>query len=49
VREFEIAIIGDALTRAGGNQAQAARLLGVPRRTLASKAQVLGLVVKEQR
>jgi two-component system, NtrC family, response regulator AtoC len=49
VREFEIAIIEDALARAGGNQAQAARLLGMPRRTLASKAQVLGLVVKEQR
>jgi two-component system response regulator AtoC len=47
VREFEIAIIGDALAKAGGNQAQAARLLGVPRRTLTSKVQVLGLLTRE--
>jgi DNA-binding NtrC family response regulator len=44
VREFEIAIIRGALEKAGENQAQAARLLGVPRRTLASKIQVYGLV-----
>jgi DNA-binding NtrC family response regulator len=43
VREFEIAIICEALENAGGNQAQAARMLGVPRRTLASKMQVYGL------
>lgn len=37
VRAFEIALIRDALDRAAGNQTQAARILGVPRRTLASK------------
>jgi len=38
VRELEVALIREALARAHGNQAQAARLLGVPRRTLAHKA-----------
>jgi DNA-binding NtrC family response regulator len=47
VREFEIALIREALDKAEGNQAQAARILGVPRRTLASKVQVLGLVSGE--
>jgi DNA-binding NtrC family response regulator len=44
VREFEIGMIRDALTKTNGNQAQAARILGLPRRTLASKAQAYGLL-----
>jgi DNA-binding NtrC family response regulator len=47
VREFEIAIIRDVLNQADWNQAQAARLLGVPRRTLASKIQVYGLTCEQ--
>lgn len=43
VRDFEMAIIRDALEQAQGNQARAARTLGVPRRTLASKVQLYGL------
>ncbi len=43
LREFEIAIIREALEHAGGNQTEAARLLRVPRRTLASRVHVLGL------
>lgn len=46
MREFEIAIIRDALEQAQGNQAQAARMLGVPRRTLASKVQLHGLATQ---
>lgn len=44
VRDFEMAIIRDALEKAHGNQAQAARMLGVPRRTLASKVHALNLL-----
>jgi two-component system response regulator AtoC len=43
VREFETTLIRQALAEAGGNQAQAARLLGVPRRTLTSKMQIYGM------
>jgi DNA-binding NtrC family response regulator len=43
VREFEIGIIRDAMQRSHGNQALAARMLGVPRRTLASKLLTLGI------
>jgi DNA-binding NtrC family response regulator len=43
VREFEVSLLRDALEKVGGNQAQAARMLGVPRRTLASKIQVYGI------
>lgn len=43
VREFEVALIREALANARGNQAQAARLLGVPRRTLANKVHAYGL------
>jgi DNA-binding NtrC family response regulator len=46
VREFEIGKIREALTKAHGNQAQAARLLGVPRRTLANKVQAYALLDK---
>lgn len=44
VREFEMGLIREALEKAHGNQAQAARILGVPRRTLAHKVQAFGLL-----
>lgn len=44
IREFEISILREALAKAAGNQAQAARMLGVPRRTLANKAHAYGLI-----
>jgi two-component system, NtrC family, response regulator AtoC len=44
VREFEMAIIREAMDKAHGNQAQAARMLGVPRRTLANKVHAYGMV-----
>lgn len=44
VKEFEANLIREALQRANGNQAQAARSLGIPRRTLAHKVQAAGLV-----
>jgi DNA-binding NtrC family response regulator len=44
VRAFEMALIQDALEQADGNQTQAARMLGVPRRTLASKAHAYGML-----
>lgn len=44
VREFETGLIHHALQAAHGNQAQAARLLGVPRRTLATKVHAYGLL-----
>ncbi len=43
VRDFENGLIREALERAQGNQARAARSLGVPRRTLAHKVQASGL------
>jgi len=43
VREFEAARIREALSQAGGNQSQAARLLGIPRRTLGGKIKELGI------
>jgi DNA-binding NtrC family response regulator len=44
VRAFEIELIREALAKTHGNQSSAARLLGVARRTLASKVHVLGLL-----
>lgn len=44
VRAFEGGLIREALEKSCGNQAQAARILGVPRRTLAHKVQALGLL-----
>lgn len=44
VRAFEINLIREALEATRGNQAQAARRLGVPRRTLASKVHGYGLL-----
>jgi len=43
VRAFEVSIISAALESAQGNHAQAARALGVPRRTLTSKVHAYGL------
>lgn len=43
MRDFELDIIREALQKARGNQSQAARLLGIPRRTLASKVHAYGL------
>lgn len=44
VRAFEIELIRAAMQQAHGNQAQAARILGVPRRTLANKVHAYGLL-----
>jgi two-component system response regulator AtoC len=44
VRDFEVGLIRAAMAKAHGNQAQAARILGVPRRTLANKVHAYGLV-----
>ncbi|MFT3926442.1 MAG: sigma-54 dependent transcriptional regulator [Myxococcales bacterium] len=43
VRQFEAEIVREALQRSGGDQAQAARLLGIPRRTFSNRLRVLGL------
>jgi DNA-binding NtrC family response regulator len=43
VRAFEIARIREALAASGGNRSQAARQLGLPRRTLGSKLREYGL------
>jgi DNA-binding NtrC family response regulator len=40
---YERQLLEAALAAAGGNQSQAARVLGVPRRTLSYRMQVLGL------
>ncbi|HEX6243570.1 MAG TPA: sigma 54-interacting transcriptional regulator [Polyangiales bacterium] len=42
VRDYEMTLVHAALERAGGNQARAARELGIPRRTLAHKLQTQG-------
>lgn len=44
VRDLEVELLREALAQAHGNQSQAARLLGVPRRTLASKVHAYGLL-----
>jgi DNA-binding NtrC family response regulator len=46
VRDFERQRIVEALTKTGGNQTQAADLLGLPRRTLAYKMARLGIKSK---
>lgn len=43
VEAFERQILGEVLDQTGGNQSEAARLLRIPRRTLAHKAKRLGL------
>jgi DNA-binding NtrC family response regulator len=44
VEAFERQILGEVLEQTGGNQSEAARVLRIPRRTLAHKAKRLGLV-----
>ena len=44
IREFECLLIRKALEKAQGNQAQAARILGLPRRTLANKVHAYDLL-----
>jgi DNA-binding NtrC family response regulator/pSer/pThr/pTyr-binding forkhead associated (FHA) protein len=46
VRDYERRRIVEALQKCGGNQTQAAELLGLPRRTLAYKMQRLGIRAK---
>jgi len=43
-RDQEAERLRDAIIRNGGNLARAARMLGIPRTTLASRAAKLGLV-----
>ena len=43
VRAYERDRIERAMAAAGGNQTQAAKLLGIPRKTLVSKLKILGL------
>jgi two-component system, NtrC family, response regulator AtoC len=43
VRQFERQLMVDALERCGGNQSEAARRLGMPRRTFVSKVREYGL------
>jgi two-component system, NtrC family, response regulator AtoC len=47
VRQFERQLMVDALDRSGGNQSEAARLLGMPRRTFVSKVREYGLGTPE--
>lgn len=47
VRTYERDRIERALAAAGGNQTQAARLLGIPRKTLVSKLKALGIKREE--
>ncbi len=47
LREYEARLIREALQRAQGNQAQAARILGVPPTTLASQLRRLGIQARE--
>lgn len=44
LRQFERELLREALTRTRGNQSEAARLLGLPRRTLANKVHAYGLL-----
>ena len=47
LREYEARLIREALQRARGNQAQAARILGLPPTTLASQLRRLGIQPRE--
>ena len=47
LREYEARLIREALQRAHGNQAQAARILGLPPTTLASQLRRLGIEARE--
>jgi transcriptional regulator with GAF, ATPase, and Fis domain len=43
IRAYEVRLIREALQRAHGNQARAARILGLPPTTLASQLRRLGI------
>jgi transcriptional regulator with GAF, ATPase, and Fis domain len=47
LREYEVRLIREALQRARGNQASAARILGLPPTTLASQLRRLGIEASE--
>jgi transcriptional regulator with GAF, ATPase, and Fis domain len=47
IREYEARLIRDALQRAQGNQARAARILGLRPTTLASQLRRLGIEARE--
>ena len=47
LREYEARLIREALQRAHGNQARAARMLGVPPTTLASQLRRLGIQARD--
>ena len=47
LREYEARLIREALKQAHGNQAQAARLLGLPPTTLASQLRRLSIKPRE--
>jgi DNA-binding NtrC family response regulator len=47
LRSLEAAAIREVLDKASGNQSEAARLLGVPRRTLANRVHALGLAKRK--
>ena len=47
LREYEARLIRQALQRARGNQARAARILGLPPTTLASQLRRLGIEARE--
>ena len=47
LREYEARLIREALQRARGNQARAARILGLPPTTLASQLRRLGIEARE--
>lgn len=47
IKAYEARLIREALQRAQGNQARAARILGVPPTTLASQLRRLGIVARE--
>ena len=49
LREYEVRLIREALQRARGNQARAARILGLPPTTLASQLRRLGIEAREFR
>jgi len=47
LRDYEARLIREALQRARGNQAGAARILGLPPTTLASQLRRLGIQARE--
>lgn len=47
LREYEARLIREALQRAHGNQARAAKILGLPPSTLASQLRRLGIEARE--